>query len=52
MVMNLLVAWNAERLFGHLSDLAFNAGLLHGVIPCRVPVLALYNVNFILRSLY
>lgn len=51
--MNLLVLLRAERLFSHLSDLAFIAGVhLESIIPHRIPVTTSYNVNFILKSLY
>jgi len=49
-VMNLPVLLRAERLFSHLSDVAFIAGVLRGIIiPHRIPVSTSYNLNFILK---
>jgi hypothetical protein len=52
-VTNLSVLLRVEKLFSHLSDLAFIAGVFHGIIiHHRIPVSTLCNVNFILKSLY
>jgi len=50
--MNLPVLLRAERLLSHLNELAFIAGVLHGIIPFRIPVSTSYSLNFILKSIY